>query len=408
MVLTNAMEAPALNSRRDYPEPILPVHPMLTRDSFAGPRQSVVTSILDAGHVVFLTSARFGIARALMLARAGSGDEVLLPAFNCPAMISPVSWSGATPLFYRIHEDLAIDVNDVRSKVTSRTKALIAVHYFGFHQRLELLQDLCKEEGIALIEDCAHCFYGDDRGAPIGSRGDYAVGSLWKFFPVFDGGCLVSKNASILERSPARGSALFQLKSAVRVLERSRAYGTLPFAPILGPLLASKEWAWSMAKDALSASRGDLAPTSTEAGYDFEPDWLYVAMSYFSRAVVRAISHERAVITRRKNFQQLVNGLSTHRGVRPIFSSLPEGVVPYMLPLYVDRPESMFGRLKLAGVPLLRWEDATIDACSVTARYARHLFLLPCHQELSADDLEWILNRIESAVAPLATEKAPS
>jgi hypothetical protein len=226
------------------------------------------------------------------------------------------------------------------------------------------------------------------------------VGSLWKFFPVFDGGCLVSKNASILERSPKRGSAFFQLKCAVRALERSRAYGRLPLAPILGPVLAGKAWAWSISKRVVSASTGDVAPSSTEGGYDFEPKWLNVAMSYFSRTVVGAVSHERAVAARRENFQRLVNGLSAHPGVRFIFSSLPEGVVPYVLPLYVDRPDSVFGQLKSAGVPLLRWEDATIEACSVTARYARHLFLLPCHQELRTVDLDWMMNRIETAVAP--------
>jgi hypothetical protein len=82
------------------------------------------------------------------------------------------------------------------------------VHYFGFHQRLELAQDLCKEEGIVLIEDCAHCFYGDDRGTPIGSRGDCAA--PLKFFRLRRR-VLGFEERSILERSPNEGPP-FQLK----------------------------------------------------------------------------------------------------------------------------------------------------------------------------------------------------
>jgi hypothetical protein len=111
-------------------------------------------------------------------------------------------------------------------------------------------------------------------------------------------------------------------------------------------LLAGKELAWSIAKRAISPSTVDLAPSSTDGGYDFEPNWLNVSMSYFSRAVIDRVSHERAVVARRKNFQQLVSGLSTNRGGHLIFSSLAEGVVPYMLPLYVDRPDSTFDQLK--------------------------------------------------------------
>lgn len=398
MVVKGATEVSSAYIPLRYPEPALPMHPVLSGASFSLAKRTPVSSILDTGHAVFLTSARFGIAKALIHAKVGSGDEVLLPAFNCPAMVSPITWIGAAPVVYRIHEDLSLAINDLRSKVTSRTKALIVVHYFGFHQRLELLQDLCREKGIVLIEDCAHCFYGNAGGTPIGSTGDYAIGSLWKFFPVFEGGCLVSKNPSIVQRSQ-RGSPLFQLKCAVRALERSSAYGKLPLAPVLGPLLTAKKWAWSICKPAVSPAAVGVAPASTEGGYEFEPDWLNVSMSYFSRAVMSLVSHERVVGARRQNFRRLVDGLSTCKGVRLIFSALPEGVVPYVLPLYVERPDTVFSALKLSGVPLLRWEDASTEACSVTARYARHLLLLPCHQELGAVDVDWMMNRIESVVA---------
>ena len=154
-------------------------------------------SILDTGSVKFVTSGRVGIALALKHMGAGRNDKILVPAYHCSSMIEPVLWVGATPVYYRVHENASVDLADVRAKIDSATKALLVTHYFGFHQDMPAIRALCDEAGIAVIEDCAHAFFGTVAGHPPGWYGDYAIASSMKFFPVFDGGCLVSSRRGL-------------------------------------------------------------------------------------------------------------------------------------------------------------------------------------------------------------------
>jgi dTDP-4-amino-4,6-dideoxygalactose transaminase len=72
-----------------------------------------------------------------------------------------------------------------------------------------------------------------------------------------------------------------------------------------------------------------------------------------------------------------------------------------VFPLLVERPERVFRRLKTDGVPLFRWEHLWNDQAARTdplsARYATEIFQLPCHQELTDDDLAWIVERVQTA-----------
>ena len=109
----------------------------------------------------------------------------------------------------------------------------------------------------------------------------------------------------------------------------------------------------------------------------------------------------RIIARRRSNYLRLDAALRDLPDAWPLFDGLPDGVVPYVFPLLVERPDRVFRRLKTDGVPLFRWEHlwnedaALIDPRS--ARYATEIFQLPCHQELTDDDLAWIIERVQSA-----------
>jgi len=103
-------------------------------------------------------------------------------------MVAPLSCVSASPVFYRLNEDLRVDLEDIARKIDASTYVLIAVNYFGFPQDLEKLRKFCDDHDLVLIEDCAHSFFGEFAGRPLGSYGDYAIASLTKFFPVKEGG----------------------------------------------------------------------------------------------------------------------------------------------------------------------------------------------------------------------------
>ena len=169
------------------------------------------------------SALEFGI-RCLGLCK---GDEILLPAYHCPVMVYPIVNSGLTPIFYKILPDCSADIDDIRSKVTSQTKAVIAVHYFGFPNNISQIGDFCRCRNIYLIEDCAHSFWGKIDQSAIGSFGDIAIASIWKFFPVLHGGFLIINNGELLNKSIYYRQAplAFQIKAALNIIDYSRDTG---------------------------------------------------------------------------------------------------------------------------------------------------------------------------------------
>jgi hypothetical protein len=121
-------------------------------------------------------------------------------------------------------------------------------------------------------------------------------------------------------------------------------------------------------------------------------------MSATSRTLMRCTSVSRLIAKRRANYAKLLAAFTGHPGCRPLRGALPDDVVPYVFPLLVDTPDRSFPRLKMRGVPLFRWEDVDASVCPVSAHYSRHLYQLPCHQELSTADLDWLIAEVKLAL----------
>ncbi|MEM9056544.1 MAG: aminotransferase class I/II-fold pyridoxal phosphate-dependent enzyme [Pseudomonadota bacterium] len=383
------------------PPAVVPVHPVLSFAGFFGGR-SATQAIVDAGDARLVTSGRIAIAMALQRIGVAPGDEVLLPAYCCKSMVDPVRWAGLEPVFYRVTDELEIDHRDLRGRLSGKTRAIIAVHFFGFPQPLEQLRELCDEWRIALIEDCAHAFFGRWGAEAPGTVGDYAIASPTKFFPVYDGGCLVSSRHS-LSTTPLRGAGVkFPLKALLNTLERSAEYRRLrPFGWLLKPVVSLKDWLWTRFKATGAAPSTAIGPASADGGFDFDPEWIDVAMSRPSALLMHTLSHGRVERRRRENYARLVRAFAAVDGVEVLWPSLPKGVVPYIFPLLVNQPERVFPRLKMGGVPIFRWELIHSDECTVSADYAQRLFQLPCHQEMSDGDIAWLTDQIKAAVARL-------
>jgi dTDP-4-amino-4,6-dideoxygalactose transaminase len=312
-------------------------------------------------------------------------------------MVAPIRWLGPEPRFYRVRPDLSLDLEDLSRRMTARTRCVIAVHYFGFLQDLAPLRRLCDERNIVLIEDCAHALFGEVLGAPVGSVGDYAFGSVMKFFPVYDGGCLVSaRGLGVIEAR--RGGTSYQLKALVNTLERSHMYGRLPPRGFWSLAFRGKKRLLTAAKSGRGAGAIVAAPGSLDGGYEFESAWMNVEMSWPSAALLRLVSSGRCVDSRRANYTRLLASLEGLAGGRPLYRELPPTVVPYVFPFFVEDPATVFPSLKERGVPLLRWEDANTTECAVSASYSQQLLLIPCHQELDADDVSWIGTQVREAL----------
>jgi perosamine synthetase len=127
---------------------------------------------------------------ALRLLNIGIGDEVIVPSLTFIATATSVSMVGATPVFADIDADYwCLDVEDVRKRITSKTKAIIGVHLFGQTYDPALIT-LCEKMEIALIEDAAQA-----HGTSATDRREKAYGwfawrhRLFLIFPFKKYGC---------------------------------------------------------------------------------------------------------------------------------------------------------------------------------------------------------------------------
>lgn len=387
----------------DYPRARIPTKPVLSRESFRRLGDDHAPSILDVREARLVTSGRVAIALALRLMGVGPGDRVLVPSYHCASMIEPVVWLGATPVFYRIERDTQVDLADVAAKLAG-AKVLLATNYFGFPQNLSRLRAFCDEHGLMLLEDCAHCFLGEHNGQPVGSFGDYAIASTMKFLPIYEGGCLVSARHSLASVQLAASGFRFEAKMAVNALEDGFEYQRLrTLQRLLAVPLNLKNWLLRQLKQRRPQTAPALAPRSSEGGFGFDPAWLNKRGSLFSRLMLRRVSRANMGALRRSHYQRLQTELAGLPGCHALHAVLPERVYPWVFPLYVEQPEAVFDRLKRDGVPIIRfaeylWEGVDATVCSASAELSRHVLQFPCHQELQEQELNWMIDKIKTAL----------
>ncbi len=151
---------------------------------------------------VALSSATAGMHLVFKAIGIGPGDEVITPAMTWVSTINLIVLAGATPVFVDVDKDtLMVGAGDVKQKISSRTKAIIPVHYAGAPVDLDPLRKLASEHGIALIEDAAHAIGTVYRGQKIGQTGTV----IFSFHPIKnitsgEGGMVCSDDDQLLDR----------------------------------------------------------------------------------------------------------------------------------------------------------------------------------------------------------------
>ena len=133
----------------------------------------------------------------------GPGDEVIIPAITFVATANSVVFQGGTPVFADVKNDtLLIDVKDVEKKMTSRTKAIVAVDYAGQPADYARLQALASQYKLPIIADACHAIGGSYKGKPVGVLADL---STFSFHPVKnittgEGGMITTNNQDFAKR----------------------------------------------------------------------------------------------------------------------------------------------------------------------------------------------------------------
>lgn len=140
---------------------------------------------------------------ALMALGLGVEDEVIVPTFTYIASVNPIVQVGAKPVFVDSDEKTwQIDVKDIEQKITSRTKAIIAVHLYGHPCDMAPIMELAKKHHLFVIEDCAEAIGSEYCGQKVGSFGDIACFSFFgnKTITCGEGGMVLTKDYTLYDR----------------------------------------------------------------------------------------------------------------------------------------------------------------------------------------------------------------
>jgi len=128
---------------------------------------------LGAKHVLAVNTGTTALHIALDAFGIKDGDEVIVPSLTFCASIQVITALSARPVFCEINPDnLNVDVSDIKKRITTKTKAIMPVHYCGQACDMDALMEIGKNQNIIIIEDAAHAFGSSCKGKKIGSFGN--------------------------------------------------------------------------------------------------------------------------------------------------------------------------------------------------------------------------------------------
>ncbi len=150
-----------------------------------------------AEHAIAVNSCTAALHLSILAAGIGPGDEVITTPLTFCASVNAIIHAGATPVLADIDpRSMNLDPERVREKITSRTKAILPVHFAGRACDMDPLCALAKEHGLMIIEDCAHAIETEYHGQKVGTVGDFGCFSFYVTKNVItgEGGLILAKN----------------------------------------------------------------------------------------------------------------------------------------------------------------------------------------------------------------------
>lgn len=156
-------------------------------------------------HALALSNCTVALHLAMKILDIGRNDEVICPSLTFVATVNAIRYVDAIPVFADIksYEDLTLDPDDIESKVTSRTKAIVVMHYGGFACNMDVIREIALKHKLHIIEDACHGPLSEYKGKKLGTIGDIGCFSFFsnKNISTGEGGMLVTDNSDYYERA---------------------------------------------------------------------------------------------------------------------------------------------------------------------------------------------------------------
>lgn len=175
--------------------------------------EQAVAAATGARHAIAVCNGTVALHLALHCLGVGPGDEVIVPSFTYIASVNTIAQTGARPVFAEsLRSDWSLDPEDVERRITPRTKAIMAVHLYGYASDMAALRQIADRHRLTIVEDCAEALGSTLGGRHVGRFGEVGTFSFFgnKTITTGEGGMVITDDdalATSLRKTKGQGQS---------------------------------------------------------------------------------------------------------------------------------------------------------------------------------------------------------
>lgn len=336
-----------------------------------------VAAKVGAKYAVAIANGTAALHAACFAAGIGSGDEVITTPITFAASANCVLYCGGKPVFADIKPDTYnLDPEDIRKKITDKTKAIIAVHFAGQPCEMDDIHEIAREHNLIVIEDAAHALGADYKGKPVGGISDMTTFSFHpvKHITTGEGGMITTNNEQLYKKL-----VLFRSHG----ITRDEA------------LLENNEGGWYYEQLAL--------------GYNYRITDIQCALGASQiNKLDRFVSKRRELVQRYQNAFEAVDEIVTPKEQEDCHSSW------HLYVIQVKNRKKVFDALRTAGIgvnvhyipvyhhPYYRENGYADVACPNAEKLYEGLISLPLYPGLTKEQQDYVIEHVIKYVAEYA------
>jgi dTDP-4-amino-4,6-dideoxygalactose transaminase len=340
-----------------------------------------------------LWKGRVALYAILKAIGVGPGDEVILPGYTCVMDVNPIKYLGARPIYVDIEPaTFNMNVELLPGKISSKTKAIIAQHTYGYTCDMDAIMNIADKNGIAVVEDCCLAFGSKYKGKTVGRFGKAAYFSFqWnKPYTTGLGGMAITNDPQLADRI----EALLQSQ----ICRPSSKETFMLWAQLIVYRLFIHPRTTALAQTIFRylSKKGAVVGSSDTAEFKpiIAPDFFKGISAMQARSGLRQLKKIQANISHRRKMAELYDRLLAEKGRQPRkFDAAVMEPVMVRYPVRIAEKSRALAEAARAGVELGSWfecplhpietplsaYDYELGMCPEAEKAAREVVNLPLH-----------------------------
>jgi dTDP-4-amino-4,6-dideoxygalactose transaminase len=325
---------------------------------------------LGVQKALLTTSCTHALEMSAILLEIQPGDEVIIPDFTFVSTVNAFVLRGAKPVFLDVRPDtLNLDDSKLEAAITSKTKAIVPVHYAGVGCEMDSIMSIAMRYNIAVVEDNAHGLFGKYRGKYLGTFGSMSSQSFHetKNFTSGEGGALLINDPALVERAEIIREKGTNRSRFFRGQVDKYTWVDIGSSYLLSDILAAFLFAQLEQREKIQLHRKQV----WELYYSGLNDWANahdVQLPCIPSHCEQSYHMFYLLLPNLELRQKLITYLREH-GVYSVF---------HYLPLHLSEMGQSFG--------------GKIGDCPITERVSDQLIRLPFHNSLTSDEQEQVID----------------